>query len=116
VQPVVHCGVVRQAAEMIAINGRESLKTGERARVRCVELNKDSGRFSPRCLFKLTGSDSCISVSWYCLEPLSCFVKEELKAWGKSPKSTLLRPRDQVRLFQHEVQKTKPHKLRHSAK
>ena len=28
-QPVVHCGVLRQAAEMIQITGRESLKTGE---------------------------------------------------------------------------------------
>lgn len=33
-QPVVHCGVVRQSAEMIAIIGRETLRTGERATVR----------------------------------------------------------------------------------
>eukprot|EP00607_Mallomonas_marina_P008546 CAMPEP_0182417712 /NCGR_PEP_ID=MMETSP1167-20130531/2144_1 /TAXON_ID=2988 /ORGANISM="Mallomonas Sp, Strain CCMP3275" /LENGTH=568 /DNA_ID=CAMNT_0024591435 /DNA_START=200 /DNA_END=1906 /DNA_ORIENTATION=- len=33
-QPVVHCGVVRQAAEMVSISGRESLRTGERAMVR----------------------------------------------------------------------------------
>ena len=28
-QPVVHCGVLRQSAEMIEIKGRENLKTGE---------------------------------------------------------------------------------------
>eukprot|EP01041_Mallomonas_annulata_P010924 gene10924-22807_t len=28
-QPVVHCGVVRQSAEMVAIIGRETLRTGE---------------------------------------------------------------------------------------
>ena len=28
-QPVVHCGVLRQSAEMIEIRGRENLKTGE---------------------------------------------------------------------------------------
>lgn len=33
-QPVVHCGVLRQSAEMIKITGRESLRTGERAQVR----------------------------------------------------------------------------------
>jgi GTPase len=33
-QPVIHCGAVRQSAEMVAIHGRESLKTGERATVR----------------------------------------------------------------------------------
>lgn len=33
-QPVVHCGVLRQSAEMVDIRGRESLKTGERAVVR----------------------------------------------------------------------------------
>ena len=27
-QPVVHCGVLRQSAEMIEIRGRENLKTG----------------------------------------------------------------------------------------
>lgn len=32
-QPVIHCGVVRQAAAMIAIEGSESLRTGQRARV-----------------------------------------------------------------------------------
>src|SRR3546814_14292566 len=37
-QPVIHCGAVRQSAEMIAIHGRETLKTGERATVRCVIL------------------------------------------------------------------------------
>merc|ERR1719231_1215827 len=33
-QPVVHCGVLRQSAEMIEITGRESLRTGERALVK----------------------------------------------------------------------------------
>jgi GTPase len=33
-QPVIHCGVLRQSAEMIGIIGRESLRTGERAVVR----------------------------------------------------------------------------------
>jgi len=33
-QPVIHCGVLRQAAEMIGIKGRETLKTGERAVVK----------------------------------------------------------------------------------
>jgi GTPase len=33
-QPVVHCGVVRQSAEMVSIVGREALRTGERATVR----------------------------------------------------------------------------------
>jgi GTPase len=33
-QPVVHCGVLRQSAEMIEIRGRENLKTGERAIVK----------------------------------------------------------------------------------
>lgn len=33
-QPVVHCGVLRQSAEMIDIQGREALRTGERAMVR----------------------------------------------------------------------------------
>jgi len=33
-QPVVHCGVIRQSAEMTSIDGVESLKTGERATVR----------------------------------------------------------------------------------
>ncbi len=33
-QPVIHCGVLRQSAEMIGIMGRESLRTGERATVR----------------------------------------------------------------------------------
>eukprot|EP01038_Epipyxis_sp_PR26KG_P008956 gene8956-12077_t len=33
-QPVIHCGVLRQSAEMIGIKGRETLKTGERAIVR----------------------------------------------------------------------------------
>lgn len=33
-QPVIHCGVLRQAAEMIGIKGRETLKTGERAIVK----------------------------------------------------------------------------------
>ena len=33
-QPVVHCGVLRQSAEMLEIRGRENLKTGERAIVR----------------------------------------------------------------------------------
>jgi GTPase len=28
-QPVVHCGVLRQSAQMVAIGGNESLKTGE---------------------------------------------------------------------------------------
>jgi GTPase len=28
-QPVIHCGVLRQSAEMIEIKGRENLKTGE---------------------------------------------------------------------------------------
>jgi len=29
-QPVVHCGVLRQSAEIVSISGGESLKTGER--------------------------------------------------------------------------------------
>ena len=33
-QPVVHCGVLRQSAEMVEIRGRENLKTGERAIVK----------------------------------------------------------------------------------
>lgn len=33
-QPVIHCGVLRQSAEMMEIYGCESLKTGERATVR----------------------------------------------------------------------------------
>ena len=33
-QPVIHCGVLRQSAEMMEIKGRENLKTGERAVVR----------------------------------------------------------------------------------
>ena len=33
-QPVIHCGVLRQAAEIIGIKGRETLKTSERAIVR----------------------------------------------------------------------------------
>lgn len=33
-QPVIHCGVLRQAAEIIGIKGRETLKTGERAIVK----------------------------------------------------------------------------------
>lgn len=33
-QPVIHCGVLRQSAEMLEIKGRENLKTGERAIVR----------------------------------------------------------------------------------
>ena len=33
-QPVVHCGVLRQSAEMIQIIGRESLRTGERSLVK----------------------------------------------------------------------------------
>lgn len=33
-QPVVHCGVLRQSAEIVSISGTESLKTGERATVR----------------------------------------------------------------------------------
>lgn len=33
-QPVIHCGVLRQSAEMVEIKGRETLKTGERAIVR----------------------------------------------------------------------------------
>ena len=32
-QPVVHCGVVRQSAAMIAIEGEEALRTGQRATV-----------------------------------------------------------------------------------
>lgn len=32
-QPVIHCGVVRQAAEMKSITGCESLRTGQRAEV-----------------------------------------------------------------------------------
>ena len=30
-QPVIHCGVLRQAAEIVGIKGRETLKTSERA-------------------------------------------------------------------------------------
>jgi GTPase len=33
-QPVIHCGVLRQAAEMVELLGRESLRTGERAIVK----------------------------------------------------------------------------------
>jgi GTPase len=33
-QPVIHCGVLRQSAEIIEITGRESLRTGERAKVK----------------------------------------------------------------------------------
>lgn len=33
-QPVIHCGVQRQSAEMMEIRGRENLKTGERAIVK----------------------------------------------------------------------------------
>jgi GTPase len=33
-QPVIHCGVLRQAAEIVGIKGRETLKTSERAVVR----------------------------------------------------------------------------------
>jgi len=33
-QPVIHSGVLRQAAEIVGIKGRETLKTGERAIVR----------------------------------------------------------------------------------
>lgn len=33
-QPVIHCGVLRQSAEMMAIKERETLKTGERATVK----------------------------------------------------------------------------------
>ena len=33
-QPVIHCGVLRQLAEMIGIKERETRKTGERATVR----------------------------------------------------------------------------------
>lgn len=33
-QPVIHCGVLRQSAEIINITGRETLRTGERATVR----------------------------------------------------------------------------------
>mmetsp|Transcript_25046 Transcript_25046/g.34395 ORF Transcript_25046/g.34395 Transcript_25046/m.34395 type:complete len:518 (-) Transcript_25046:795-2348(-) len=33
-QPVIHCGVLRQSAEMVGIKERETLKTGERATVR----------------------------------------------------------------------------------
>jgi GTPase len=33
-QPVIHCGVLRQAAEIVGIKGRETLKTGERAIVK----------------------------------------------------------------------------------
>jgi GTPase len=33
-QPVIHCGVMRQSAEIIGINDRETLRTGERAVVR----------------------------------------------------------------------------------
>lgn len=33
-EPVIHCGVLRQAAEMIHIQGHETMKTGERAIVR----------------------------------------------------------------------------------
>jgi hypothetical protein len=32
-QPVVHCGVLRQSAEMIEIKGRENLKTGESKKI-----------------------------------------------------------------------------------
>jgi len=33
-QPVIHCGVLRQSAEMVEISGRENLRTGERSKVR----------------------------------------------------------------------------------
>lgn len=33
-QPVIHSGVLRQAAEIVGIKGRETLKTGERAIVK----------------------------------------------------------------------------------
>jgi GTPase len=33
-QPVIHCGVLRQSAEIIGIKERETLRTGERATVR----------------------------------------------------------------------------------
>jgi GTPase len=33
-QPVIHCGVLRQSAEIIGISGHETLRTGERAIVR----------------------------------------------------------------------------------
>lgn len=33
-QPVIHCGVLRQAAQIISIQGTEALKTGEHAIVR----------------------------------------------------------------------------------
>jgi GTPase len=33
-QPVIHSGVMRQSAEIISIEGREALRTGEKARVR----------------------------------------------------------------------------------
>jgi GTPase len=33
-QPVIHCGVLRQSAQILGIQGTESLKTGERAIVR----------------------------------------------------------------------------------
>ena len=33
-QPVIHCGVLRQSAEILGITGTDSLKTGERAIVR----------------------------------------------------------------------------------
>jgi GTPase len=33
-QPVIHCGVMRQSAEILSIEGRETLRTGERALVR----------------------------------------------------------------------------------
>jgi len=33
-QPVIHCGVLRQAAEIVGIKGRETLKTSERAIVK----------------------------------------------------------------------------------
>jgi hypothetical protein len=33
-EPVIHCGVLRQSAEMVDIQGREALRTGERAMVR----------------------------------------------------------------------------------
>lgn len=32
-QPVIHCGVLRQSAAIVKIEGRETLRTGERATV-----------------------------------------------------------------------------------
>lgn len=41
-QPVVHCGCARQAAEIVSIDGRESLKTGERKYSNTLVLNHDN--------------------------------------------------------------------------